>query len=139
MKKLFSLVIAAIVLVTVSSCNKTATPKEVAEKFLNHIQKKEYADAKKLATTESASTIDMMQSFGSMGGEQKEAKIEVKDEKIDGDKATVKYMEDGAEKTLDLVKIDNEWKVEMKKETPPAETTEETPADSTATTDAPAQ
>ncbi|MFH0894789.1 MAG: hypothetical protein V2A54_10165 [Bacteroidota bacterium] len=133
MKKILkSLTVLVIAAVAFASCGSSSSPKATAEKFLNHIQKKEYAEAKKLATKESEATIDMMASFGSMGGEQKEAKIEMKDEKIDGDKATVNYVENGENKTLSLVKVDGDWKVDMKKETPPVN---DTPADTTASAD----
>ena len=120
MKKILkSLTVLVIAAVAFASCGSSGSPKAVAEKFLNHLQKKEYAEAKKLATKESEATIDMMASFGSMGGEQKEAKIEMKEEKIEGDKATVTYTENGENKTINLVKVDGDWKVDMKKETPP--------------------
>ncbi|MCK9611474.1 MAG: hypothetical protein PHR81_02885 [Bacteroidales bacterium] len=119
MKKVLSLVIAAIVVVAISSCGgKKDTPEAVAEKYLNHLNKKEFAEAKKLATEETGQMLDMMQSFSGVGGAQevKEVKIENLKCETTEDKSACKYTADGKEETLDLVKKDGKWLVEQKKE-----------------------
>jgi len=143
MKKLFSLVIAAIVVVAFASCgDKANTPEKVAEKYLNHLNKKEFDEAKKIATEETGQMLDMMKSFSGVGGAQevKEVKIENLKCETTEDKSVCKYTAEGKEESLDLVKKDGKWLVDQKKEgageTP---TTEEVPADSTATTEAPAE
>ncbi len=134
MRNLLKLAVIALAVITMNACKSSDTPEKVAEKFLGHINKKEFADAKKLATTESAASIDMLESFSKMGGEQtKEAKIENMKCKEDGDKAACDYTENGDAKKLDLVKKDGKWLVEMKKESPDMNTTE--PTDSTAVQD----
>jgi hypothetical protein len=135
MKKLLSVVVIALAIIAMNACKSSDTPDKVAEKFLNHIAKKEFADAKKLATPESAASIDMLESFSKMGGDQaKEAVIKDVKCKEDGDKAACDYTENGEAKKIDLVKKDGKWLVEMKKESPDMGTTE--PAtDSTAAQD----
>jgi hypothetical protein len=136
MKKLFSLVIVAIVIVAVSACGgKKNTPEAVAEKFLGHLNKKEYAEAKKLGTENTKQMLDMMESFAGAG-----AKTEAKDVKIENlkcetteDKAKCTYTAEAKEETIELVKQDGNWLVDMKKEgngeTPPTEpTTDSVPA-----------
>lgn len=138
MKKLFKLAVIAIAVISFNACKSTDTPDKVAEKFLNHLNKKEFAEAKKIATTESAAMIDMQESFSKMGGEQtKEAKIENMKCKEEGEKATCEYTKDGEAEKLDLVKKDGKWLVDMKKESPDMNTepaTDSTATDSTATT-----
>lgn len=137
MKKIFSLVIAAIVVIAFASCgNKTNTPEAVAEKYLNHLNKKEFDEAKKIATEETGQMLDMMKSFSGVGGTQ-----EVKEVKIEGlkcetteDKSVCNYTADGKAEVINLVKKDGNWLVEQKKEggdntTPPVD---EVPVDSTA-------
>jgi hypothetical protein len=119
MKKLLSLVVIALAVITINACKSSDTPDKVAQKFLDHINKKEFTDAKKLATPESAASIDMLESFSKMGGDQaKEAKVEGLKCKEDGDKAACDYTENGEAKKIDLVKKDGKWLVEMKKESP---------------------
>lgn len=105
--------------VQLTESDKTPPTDQVATKFLECINKKEFTEAKKLATTESAAAIDMLESFSKMGGsEVKETVIKDMKCKEDGDKAACNYTENGEAKKLDLVKKDNEWLVEMKKESP---------------------
>jgi hypothetical protein len=119
MKKLLTLAVIALAVITINACKSSDTADKVAQKFLDHINKKEFTDAKKLATPESAASIDMLESFSKMGGDQAKA-AEVKDLKCkeDGEKAACDYTENGEAKKLDLVKKDGKWLVEMKKESP---------------------
>jgi len=134
MKKLLTFAVIALAVITMNACKSSDAPDKVAEKFLNHIAKKEFADAKKLATPESASSIDMLESFSKMGGDQaKETTIKDVKCKEDGDKAACDYTENAEAKKIDLVKKDGKWLVEMKKESPDMNTTEPTTTDSTAT------
>jgi len=133
MKKLLTLAIIALAVITINACKSSDSADKVAQKFLDHINKKEFTDAKKLATPESAASIDMLESFSKMGGDQaKEAKVEGLKCKEDGDKAACDYTENGEAKKIDLVKKDGKWLVEMKKESP--DMTEPT-TDSTAVSD----
>ena len=115
--------------------------KEVGTSFLNAIAKGDVDGAKKFATKDAQTSLDM----ASATFEAKKAnpdKIEVGEIKEEGDKATLSYKENGADKTLDLIKEDGKWKAAWSKgggapaeaEEPAAEmpATEEAPADSTA-------
>ena len=94
-------------------------PEKVAEMFLNHMAKKEFVEAKKLATPTSAELIDMMDTLSKNNGKQsKESIIEIQQCKIDGDKAVCNYKENGEPSQIALVKIDGKWLVDFKKETP---------------------
>lgn len=119
MKNLFKLTVALLAVVFLNSCSSNS-PEKVAEKFLNHLNKKEYAEAKKLATKESESWIDMMSSVGTGDAkEQKEpGKIEDLKCKTDADKSVCTYKQDGKEETLNLIKQGDKWLVDMKKENP---------------------
>lgn len=77
MKNLVKLAIVAIAAISMNSCkNNAESADKVAEKYLNHINKKEYSDARALATPESKDMIDMYENMGKMGGETtKEAVI----------------------------------------------------------------
>jgi hypothetical protein len=136
MKNLLKLAVVAVIIFAINACgSKTDTPEAVAEKFLGHLNKKEYADAKKLGTEQTQQMIDMMESFGSVGGDQEKKDVKVENMKCttDADKSSCTYTSEGKEEKIELVKKDGKWLVDMKKEgtgeTPPTE-----PAtDSTAT------
>ena len=119
MKNLFKLTVVLLAVVFLNSCASNS-PEKVAEKFLNHLNKKEYAEAKKLATKESESWIDMMSSLGT--GDTKEVKEPGKIEdlkcKTEADKSTCTYKQDGKDESLNLIKQGDKWLVDMKKENP---------------------
>ena len=119
MKNLFKLTIALLVAVFLNSCSSNS-PEKVAEKFLNHLNKKEYADAKKLATKESESWIDMMSSLstGDTKDQKPAGKIEDLKCKTEADKSTCTYKQDGKDESLNLIKQGDKWLVDMKKENP---------------------
>jgi len=137
MKKLFNLAIAAFVVVAFASCgDKSNTPEAVAQKYLTHLQKKEFDEAKKIATEETGQMLDMMKSFSGVGGAQeaKEVKIENLKCETTEDKSVCKYTADGKEGSLDLVKKDGKWLADQKKEAPAEEPTasDSTAVDTTA-------
>src|SRR5690606_34701343 len=91
------------------------SPKASADKFLTALAHMDYEAAKSVSTDETKKMIDLISSFSSMmpdsaKAEAKKIKISIKDEKIDGDKATVTYTssedDNKTEKKLDLVKKD---------------------------------
>ncbi|HQE11289.1 MAG TPA: DUF4878 domain-containing protein [Flavipsychrobacter sp.] len=112
-KQLLTFIGALFLTIGFVSCNSN-TPKETAEKFLNAFYHMDYDGAKSLATNDSKATIDLFAQFAtammsdSMKAEAKKIKIEIKDEKIEGDKATITYTtsEDGnkLERKLNLIK-----------------------------------
>lgn len=137
MKKLINLVIVAFVIVAFAACgNKKNSPEAVAEKFLNHKNKKEYAEAKKLGTDNTKQMLEMLESFENMDKKAepaKEIKIENMKCEVKGDSAKCTFTENGVEgQPLDLVKKDGNWLVDMRKEANGETEMIEPAADSTA-------
>ncbi len=116
MKKLF-FIAAAFSLVAAVGCNKGGgSPKDVAEKFYKAVNNKDFNEAKNYATKESASMLDMMSTFAkTLPAKSKD--IEVLNEKIEGETATVdvKDKETGKVQTAKLKKEDGKWKVAFDK------------------------
>ena len=107
--------IALLAVVMLWACGGKGGAKEVAEKFLNAIAASDYDGASKYATKEAQESLKMMASMAGSLPKGEAAKIEVGDVKEEGDKATVSYKENGADKTLDMVKEDGEWKANWSK------------------------
>jgi len=118
MKTRFSLAIV-IALFAVACGGGSATPSQVAEKFLTHTNKMEFKEAKKYSTKATGEILDMIAGMAGMMGEQEAPKgFKITNETIDGDKATVTYRSEGkdADETVNLVKEDGKWLVNMSKE-----------------------
>ena len=108
-----------------ASCGKNSGPTGVAEKFLEHTSKGEFEEAKAYCDEPTAGLIGMA---GAMITPEKKAELLKKDIKVDmiseevkDSTAVVKYKvtgegEDGSEKTIDLKKIKDDWKVSINKE-----------------------
>lgn len=96
----------------------SATPSEVAGKFLTHIDKKEFKEAKAYGTKATGELLDMVAGMASMMPAEDPKGFTIKEEKIDGDKATVTYRSTGkdADETMNLVKENGKWLVSMSKE-----------------------
>lgn len=109
----------------IASCNSAGggDPKSVLSSFFDALSKKDIAAARKLATAESKSMLDMMEMGMKMGGDKKEddkydkSKMEFGEAKIEGDKATVAVKEKGTGETTNftLKKEGGEWKVAFDK------------------------
>ena len=120
---------AAVVVCTASfltSCNSTdsSNPKSVLMSFFDALEKKDIGAARKLATAESKSMLDMMEMGMKMGGDKKEgdgkydkSKMEFGEAKIEGDKATVAVKEKTSGETTNftLKKEGGGWKVAFDK------------------------
>jgi hypothetical protein len=122
MKKQLIAIFAAAVVILSAACSGGDSPKGVANEFLTSLNKMDFAKAKTMGTEETGKLLDMLSSFSDMvpdSVKQKEAnkKIEIVNEKIEGDNATVTYKTEGSDKeeTLKLVKADGKWKVQMSK------------------------
>ena len=102
------------------ACSSGDTPKSVAENFLKAINKMDYETAKKYGTQDTGKLLDMMSGFSKMipDSARQERSFEIKDEKVEGDKATVTYTQAGeeGEQNLNLVKVEGKWKVAMSKD-----------------------
>lgn len=120
MKKIL-LAVALVSTVSFISCNSGGgdNPKVVVSKFFEALSKKDIATARKLATKESKSIIDMMEFGMSMSKDIKVTdkfsteKIEFGEPKISGNEATVSVKEKGTENSRDLIlkREDGSWKV----------------------------
>ena len=119
LKKLFLLLLLSL---TIFSCkvSEDRAVKQVAKNFLDCLNNKDYAGAKKYALPESASALDMMAMLGAIDSVKKKTETIITSCEINGDKATCRYLKDGNELTLDLMKVKKQWLVSFKKETPPA-------------------
>lgn len=113
MKKILSFV--ALIAVFAVSCSSNS-PKAAAEKFLNSFFHMEYKEAKEVSTEETKKVLDMIEQFSTMMPDSskqsaKKIKIEIKDVKEEGDKATVTYTtsESTQEQKLTMVKQNGKW------------------------------
>lgn len=118
MKNLIKLALVALVVVALNACKSSDTPDKVAEKFLNALNKGDTTEAKACATEESVTYIRFYGGMAQLGGSAKEVKIEGMKCTEDGDKAKCDYTENSEAKTIDLVKKDGKWLVDVKKESP---------------------
>lgn len=131
-KMLFA--VAAFAVITLSACKgggNAATPEAAVKGFMEKMAKMDIDGAKKYATKESASVLDMMkmgvEMAKKMGGDKadsemekmKNAKIEYGTPKIDGDNATIAVTtisgDDKETKDIKLKKEDGSWKVAFDK------------------------
>lgn len=125
MKRLIlSFVALLAVAITFTACNSNS-PKATADKFLTSLSHMDYEGAKSVSTEETKKMIELISSFSSMmpdsvKAEAKKIKITIKDEKIEGDNATVTYTssedENKTEKKLNLTKKDGKWLVVWNKD-----------------------
>jgi hypothetical protein len=139
-KNLLGLVVVFFAVVALVSCKGSDGPEAVAEKYLQHIAKQEWADAKKLGTENTAQLVDMLASFGG-AAEVKEVKIEEMKCEVTEETAVCNFKSNGEADKLDMVKKDGKWLVDQKKEMPMEDetlteeevVTDETVVDETAT------
>lgn len=114
----FPVVLSIAVAALMTACGGGETPSKVAEKFLTHIDKKEFKEAKAYGTKATGDLLDMVDGLAGMMPKEDPKGFVIKEEKIEGDKATVTYRSNGkeADETLNLVKEDGKWLVNMSKE-----------------------
>lgn len=108
----------------IASCNSAdkGDPKSVLTSFFAALAKKDISAARKLATDESKSMLDMMEMASKMGdkkddGKYDNSKLEIGDAKIEGDKATIPVKEKASGETTNytLKKVGDSWKVAFDK------------------------
>ncbi len=93
-RRFIYLICASGLALSISSCQKKPEPQEVALEFMHAIQESNFERAKEYATKESQSVILLYSIFDGKRNENerekiKNAKLEVVNQKEDGDKATV--------------------------------------------------
>ncbi|UEG48696.1 DUF4878 domain-containing protein [Ferruginibacter lapsinanis] len=125
MKKLLMAIAILSSALFITSCKSgSGDPKGVLISFFDALSKKDIDGARKLATTDSKSMLDMMEMGIKMAKDSKEAdskydktKMEFGEPKIEGDKATieVKNKEKNESTNFILKKEDGAWKVAFDK------------------------
>lgn len=122
MKKLMSIGFVLLFSFFMVSCGGSSdNPQDVAEEFMTALTDKDYDKAKDLGTENTVMMIGMIESMASMAPEGEEAEemgeITWGETEIDGEKAICYYSTpDKADQQVDLIKVDGDWKVDMKKE-----------------------
>jgi hypothetical protein len=123
MKKLFLAVAIISSVIVFNGCNSGGDPKAALTAFFEAMSKKDMEAARKLATADSKSMIDMMEMGMKMAKDNKEddkfdkTRMEIGDAKIEGDKATVpvKDKKSGESTNFTLKKESGTWKVAFDK------------------------
>lgn len=110
MKKLLFTLIAF----TLLMCSCSSGPKSAAQNFTENLAKGKIDEAKKYATESTGKLLDMA---ASMGGSKvnPDFKFEFVKDSVADNKAWVTFKDSSkdSEQTLELVKIDGDWKVDM--------------------------
>lgn len=118
-------------LLIIVSCSKDDAPRIVAEKFLNAMQTKNFAEASQFGTKETVKLLKQLERIEKLNVTDlvdKPGKIHIVSEDIQGSSAIVYFTEEGNELqqkiTLKRVPIEvgsskTEWKVDLKKEEMP--------------------
>jgi hypothetical protein len=120
MKRIVKSTLASALLTFFIACSSGDSPKAVAEKYLQAIGSQDYDGAKKYGTEDTGKLLDMMSGFAKMVPDSSinDISFTILEEKINGDNAVVAYKEDGSDEvvSLNLVRTDGKWKVNMTKE-----------------------
>ncbi|MDP4267047.1 MAG: hypothetical protein Q8880_06400 [Bacteroidota bacterium] len=121
MKKIISYLLLIISIVLITSCKNSNKPEVVAEKFVNLVFDKKYAEAKKLGTQNTAKMIDMLENISKLNPKSTDTDNDSRPENFqvlmkNDSIAVVSYFQKGAENKLDMIKKDGNWLVDMKKE-----------------------
>ncbi len=110
MKKVTQILTAIIAVVILANCGGKQGPDSVAENFLNHLAKKEFAEAKALSNEATQNLVGIYES--SVAGEifegMKIAEVKCTEE---AEKATCTYKDGDKDMTIVLAKVDGDWKV----------------------------
>lgn len=122
MKKIILAVLALSTSLLFSCNSKSGDPKLVLSSFMEALSKKDIEGARKFATTDSKSMLDMME-MGMKNEKSTDSKkydmssMEFGEAKIDGDRATVPVKEKTSGETINysLKKENGEWKVAFDK------------------------
>lgn len=121
MKKIFLIAIAGMVMIFSGCKSGSNDPKAVLAEFMDKLGKKDLEGARKLATAESKTMIDMiemgMKTNSNELDKYSKEKMEFGEAKIDGDKAVVPVKETESGETLNYIlkKENGSWKVAFDK------------------------
>ncbi|MBC8046362.1 MAG: DUF4878 domain-containing protein [Fimbriimonadaceae bacterium] len=117
MKKVIIPVLAIFAVLFIASCASSGTPEATVKSFLSAVNDKKWDEAKKYATPESESLLEMIKGFSENAPDSTATmKFDVvKDKtKIEGETAEVTVKDDNEmEMAYKLKKIDGKWKVDF--------------------------
>lgn len=115
-KKISLSIIASLGLILAAGCGESASPEDVAQGYMEALVAGDLTKANKLSSEKTATMNGLFISLIAQEKEQNPEKFKNLDKvervEIDGDKARVYFGENGA---VDLVKVDGEWKVDIRK------------------------
>jgi len=123
MKKILLAVFSCFAIMLYSCNSGGGDPKAVLGQFFSALEKKDLAAARKLATADSKSMLDMMEmgmkTDDKEADKYKAANMEIGDAKVEGDKATVPVKDKESNEAMNYVlkKEDGNWKVAFDKAT----------------------
>jgi hypothetical protein len=121
MKKSSLIFNSILLLLVISSCSNDNGPKQTAFKFLTAFNERNFTEARTYSTPETGKLVDLMENISKMAQDKDSAtakKVEILDEKINGETALVTFREEGSEATQEvkLKKINGKWLVHVTKE-----------------------
>lgn len=98
------------------------TPEYVAKTFLEHFQKLEFEEAAEYGTENTRMLLTFFKSLSAMVPEDQKKQNTESDVVIekcvrDGDKARCDYSANGKNQSIDLIRQEGKWLVDLKKET----------------------
>ncbi len=97
------------------------SPEYVAKAFLTHFQKLEFDEASEYGTENTKKLLSLFRSIGNMLPDDKKAEVPQSDVVIhscetNGNTAICHYTANGKTESIDLLKQDGKWLVDLKKE-----------------------
>jgi len=115
-----------LILVFASSCRflgieRKNTPEYATKMFLTHFQKLEFTEAAEYGTENTKMMLKLFKSLSNMVPEETRSQNNFSDAVIQecttqGNTAQCKYTANGKNETIDLIKQDGKWLVDLKKE-----------------------
>ena len=111
-KTLFAGLLLALVF---TGCSKS--PSDVSEQFLEGVRTADLVMINEVSTQKTQKMTPMIVGFSkkALDAGKKAPEFEVLSEVVTGDKAVVTYKDGDSKKTLNLIKVDGDWKVEFSK------------------------
>lgn len=114
------------ILVIITSCrlfgvDKKNSPEYVTKQFLTHFQKLEFDEAMEYGTENTKMMLRLFKSLSNMVPDSTRSQNDFSDAEvgkctIEGNTAVCSYTANGKNQTIDLIKQDGQWLVDLKKE-----------------------
>lgn len=115
MKKQLFLTFFTLLLLTTSCGNSPNSPKGIANQFLAFVSKGKYEEAKAFGTSNTVMYLNFSEQMMPEGMD-KTFGYKILRDSVVGDHAWVFFYDERTEKeeSLDLIKVDNKWKVDLR-------------------------